>query len=125
MSRLEKLPPGRYRAKYHDGNGRQHPRTFPTRTAAKAFLQTTGADMQRGQWVDPPFVAAINLAAHSEPGLAHRGQECRADAFNLRRRNGRVHRPDRHDHTRASTRPKQILEVRKRCARRVAGQRIL
>ena len=53
MSWVEKLPSGRYRAKYRDGDGRQHSRTFTTRTAAKAFLHTTGADMQRGQWVDP------------------------------------------------------------------------
>jgi hypothetical protein len=50
---VEKLPSGRYRARYRAEDGRQHSKSFPTKGAAKAFLQTVGADMQRGQWVDP------------------------------------------------------------------------
>lgn len=53
MSWVEKLPSGRYRAKYRGVDGHQHSRTFSTKAAAKGFLQTVGADMQRGQWVDP------------------------------------------------------------------------
>ena len=53
MSWIEKLPSGKYRAKYRADDGRQHSKSFPTKSAAKAFLQTVGADMQRGQWIDP------------------------------------------------------------------------
>src|SRR4051794_20193427 len=53
MSWVEKLPSGRYRAKYRGIDGHQHSQTFSTKAAAKGFLQTVGADMQRGQWVDP------------------------------------------------------------------------
>jgi integrase len=53
VSWVEKLPSGRYRAKYRGEDGRQHSQTFPSKAAAKAFLHSTGADMQRGQWVDP------------------------------------------------------------------------
>ena len=49
MSWVERLPSGRYRAKYRGDDGRQHSRTFPTKGAAKSFLQTVVADMQRSQ----------------------------------------------------------------------------
>jgi integrase len=50
---VEKLPSGRYRARYRDQDGTQHSKIFAAKGAAKSFLATVGADMARGHWIDP------------------------------------------------------------------------
>jgi hypothetical protein len=50
---VERLPSGRYRARYRDGDGAQHSKVFATKAEARSFLATVGADMARGQWIDP------------------------------------------------------------------------
>lgn len=42
-----------WEARYRDAAGRQRSRTFKTKREAEQFLQRTGADIQRGDWVDP------------------------------------------------------------------------
>ena len=62
MSHLEKrqrrLSDGRkgpvhWRARYRDNNGRECSQTFERRIDAERFLERTGADVQRGEWIDP------------------------------------------------------------------------
>jgi integrase len=53
MSWVEKLPSGRYRARYRGDDGTRHSQIFTTKTAAKSFLSEVGADIARGQWIDP------------------------------------------------------------------------
>ena len=53
MSFITKQPNGRYRARYRDLNGRTRSQTFDRKIDAKAFLDAAGADMRRGEWVDP------------------------------------------------------------------------
>lgn len=52
---VDRLPSGRYRARYHDKAGRRHnaPNTFATKTDAWRWLATIETDMLRGAWVDP------------------------------------------------------------------------
>jgi integrase len=50
---LEKQPNGRWRARYRDLNGRSRSQTFDRRVDAQRFLEVNGADMARGEWVDP------------------------------------------------------------------------
>ena len=42
-----------WRARYRDANGRPRSRSFSRRFDAERFLEANGADMQRGEWVDP------------------------------------------------------------------------
>jgi integrase len=45
--------PVHWRARYRDSNGREHSETFERRIDAERFLERTGADVQRGDWIDP------------------------------------------------------------------------
>jgi integrase len=45
--------PVHWRARYRDGNGQEHSETFERRIDAERFLERTGADVQRGEWIDP------------------------------------------------------------------------
>lgn len=47
------LGPVRWRARYRDIHGRTRSRTFARRVDAERFLEVNGADMQRGEWIDP------------------------------------------------------------------------
>ena len=56
--RHRRLPDGTlgkvaWRARYRDANGRPRSRSFARRFDAERFLERNGADMQRGEWVDP------------------------------------------------------------------------
>ena len=53
MGSIRQAPSGRWQARYRDPNGRLRSRTFPTKTEARRFLERTGADQQRGEWIDP------------------------------------------------------------------------
>ena len=53
MASIEKTDTKRWRARYRDPSGRSRSRTFDTKAEAQRFLNGVGADMQRGQWVDP------------------------------------------------------------------------
>ena len=69
MGSIDKLPSGRWRARYRDPHGRGHSRTFGRKRDAEMFLDASGADMQRGVWVDPN-AGRISLAEWSEAYLA-------------------------------------------------------
>jgi integrase len=43
----------RWRARYRDPGGRSRSRTFVRKTDAERFLHENGADLNRGEWVDP------------------------------------------------------------------------
>jgi integrase len=53
VSSINRTPQGRCRARYRDPGGRSRSRTFDTKVEARRFLDATGTDMHRGQWVDP------------------------------------------------------------------------
>jgi len=53
VASIDKTRNGHWRARYRDPDGRSRSRTFPTKGEANRFLQVSGADMQRGTWVDP------------------------------------------------------------------------
>ncbi|HEX2063260.1 MAG TPA: tyrosine-type recombinase/integrase [Acidimicrobiales bacterium] len=42
-----------WEARYRDHSGRQRSRTFRTKREAERFLERVGADLQRGDWLDP------------------------------------------------------------------------
>jgi integrase len=42
-----------WKARFRDRQGRARARTFPTKTEAQAYLERTGADLQRGDYIDP------------------------------------------------------------------------
>jgi integrase len=47
------LPGSRWKVRYRDANGRSRSRTFDRKIDAERFLERNGADIQRGEWVDP------------------------------------------------------------------------
>ncbi len=56
--RRRRLPDGtlgqtRWRARYRDIHGRTRSSTFARRMDAERFLEVNGADIQRGEWIDP------------------------------------------------------------------------
>jgi integrase len=50
---IDRLPSGRWRARYRDASGRGHSRVFKTKADASAFLATIETDLLRGDWNDP------------------------------------------------------------------------
>ena len=52
---IQRLPSGRWRARFTDQNGRQKaaPQTFTTKAEAGRWLSRTQSEMERGQFVDP------------------------------------------------------------------------
>lgn len=62
---IDKLPSGRYRARYLDDAGTRHaaPQTFDTMTDARAYLAGIQTDMSRGEWTSPVARAAAKKAA--------------------------------------------------------------
>lgn len=53
MAGLRQKPSGGWEARYRDGVGRQHARTFPTKTLARRWAADMEADVRRGEWSDP------------------------------------------------------------------------
>jgi len=50
---IDRLPSGRWRARYRDATGRAHSRMFKTKADASVFLSTIETDLLRGDWNDP------------------------------------------------------------------------
>lgn len=69
MGSIDRLPSGHWRARFRDPHGRAHSQTFRRKRDAELFLETAGADIQRGVWVDPAGGRMI-LAEWSEAYLA-------------------------------------------------------
>lgn len=42
-----------WRARYRDADGRERSESFERRVDAERFLERVGADIQRGEWIDP------------------------------------------------------------------------
>jgi integrase len=53
MGYIDRRPSGRWRARYRDPEGRERSQTFDRKGDAERFLQRNGADLQRGEWIDP------------------------------------------------------------------------
>lgn len=74
---LDKLPSGRYRARYIGPDGKRYsaPSTFDTMGDARAFLAGVRTDISRGAWSSPAALAAakaarsMTLAEYSESWL--------------------------------------------------------
>jgi integrase len=50
---IEKLPSGRFRARYRGPDGTRHSVIVATRAEAKTFLAGAHTDLNRGHWIDP------------------------------------------------------------------------
>ena len=53
MGNVAKRPDGRYRARYRDPSGLEHARHFDKKRDADRWLTSIGADLDRGEYVDP------------------------------------------------------------------------
>lgn len=53
MGSVRKRENGRWEARYRDIADRQRGKTFRTKREAERFLERVGADIQRGDWIDP------------------------------------------------------------------------
>ena len=62
MGSVDRRPNGRWRARYRDPDGRMRSQTFDRKGDAERFLQRNGAELQRGEWIDP----AVRRVAFSE-----------------------------------------------------------
>jgi integrase len=47
------LKGAKFKARYRDANGRAHSQTFDRLIDAERFIERNGADIQRGEWIDP------------------------------------------------------------------------
>ena len=65
FGQLDKLPSGRYRARYIGPDGERHnaPTTFDTLTDGRAWLSARRVEIQRGEWISPAAALAAALAA--------------------------------------------------------------
>ncbi|HET7489283.1 MAG TPA: site-specific integrase [Acidimicrobiales bacterium] len=53
MASVRRKPSGGWEARYRDGAGVMHARTFPTKAAATRWSREMETDLSRGDWVDP------------------------------------------------------------------------
>jgi integrase len=53
MAHVEKRASGRWRGRYRGPDGRERSRTFNRKADAERWLTTQGADLARGDWLDP------------------------------------------------------------------------
>ena len=53
MASIVRTPQGRWKARYRTPTGESRSKTFTTKQEATRFLSLVGADMIRGDWVDP------------------------------------------------------------------------
>lgn len=53
MASIAKRPSGKWRARYRDGDGREHARHFPRKIDAQRWLDEVTASVVTGQYVDP------------------------------------------------------------------------
>jgi integrase len=70
---VRQLPSKRWQARYPgpDGQLRNAPDTFETKTAAESYLVDVEADMRRGEWIDPD-VGKVLLAEYAERWVKER-----------------------------------------------------
>lgn len=69
---IEKLPSGRYRARYMvDGRWLNAPTTFPSKAEAGIFLDSVRTDMVRGAW-KAPRTARVSLDAYGQKWIEQR-----------------------------------------------------
>lgn len=68
---VDKLPSGRWRARYRTPDGRRLSGSFATKADADAWLAAQGTDRARGTWVDPA-VGREPLASYATTWLAQR-----------------------------------------------------
>ncbi|MHB1211231.1 MAG: tyrosine-type recombinase/integrase [Candidatus Nanopelagicales bacterium] len=69
---IERLPSGRYRARYMvDGGWLNAPTTFPSKAEAGIFLDSVRTDMVRGAW-KAPRTARISLDAYGQKWIEQR-----------------------------------------------------
>jgi hypothetical protein len=47
------LKGAKFKARYRDANGPAHSQTFDRQIDAERFVERNGADIQRGEWIDP------------------------------------------------------------------------
>lgn len=50
---IDRLPSGRWRARFAGPDGRRHTKTFMTKADASAWLSSQHTDIRRGTWIDP------------------------------------------------------------------------
>lgn len=53
MAAIRQKPSGRWEARYRDGRGQLHARTFSSKTEARRWAADMESDIRRGEWVDP------------------------------------------------------------------------
>ncbi|NNN21811.1 MAG: site-specific integrase [Acidimicrobiales bacterium] len=66
---IRKKPSGNWEARYRDTYGRPRGKSFNTKREAQMYLQRVGADMQRGDWLDPR-IARTTFAQWAEAWMA-------------------------------------------------------
>jgi integrase len=69
---IRQLRSGNYQARYYDGRGIRQSASFPTKQAARAFLDRQSADKQRGTLINPRD-GRTTFALAAESWLATRG----------------------------------------------------
>lgn len=94
FGRIEKLPSGRYRARYPDptpGSAARipAPSTFATKGAARQWLATRQAEIAAGTWVHPDDAAAAAEAAQAEAARSAEAFGSYADRWVATRTNSR------------------------------------
>ena len=52
MASIERQTNGKWRARYRDPSGRSRSKTFNRKADARRFLDSTGVEVERGEWVD-------------------------------------------------------------------------
>jgi integrase len=69
MASIDKLPSGRWRARYRDPQGRSRSKTFDRKRDAERYLSASSTDMERGRWTDPQG-GRITIGSWAERYLA-------------------------------------------------------
>ena len=66
---MRRKPSGSWEARYRDGLGRMHARSFATKTDARRWAKEVETDVRRGDWVDPRL-ARSSFASWADQYLA-------------------------------------------------------
>lgn len=69
---IKRRPDGKWRARYRGPDGRERARHFTRKVDAERWLATQGADVARGEWVDPALgkMTFVQWAERWEAGLS-------------------------------------------------------
>lgn len=68
MASIDRMPNGRWRARYRDPHGRSRSKTFDRKRDAERFLSASSTEIDRGNWIDPQQ-GRITVAAWVEEFL--------------------------------------------------------